>query len=266
MQNVKPIGTALKQLGEALLFLDVIFLTLSTTFVFLLALLFLVLFTFSWVYAFAPSFVYLGLALYFHYRRNRLLEVEQKVPVLSEALRTVADTISVESNEVLASLREDVLRQMKKIKISYFLDFTSLGLKLLSIVIVSFLVVLIAILNINFNVQFNPHIPEAIKSFTVRSASQEVPRIDLSSLEGKNMSLIFGNRSLATLGTKEVLLEIHPLQSEINLDESTTPEKKNFNPPDFPKEIYTSSESTYTEQVPKRNQQLIKSYFEQITR
>ncbi|GEM_PF-3239616 len=266
MPNLTPLEEALEEVSTVFFILDVVLFSLTAVFVFLLGLLFTTLFRLSWMYSFVPTVLYLGIALWYYRKRNNLLQVETHFPFLSEALRTAADTVYTQSNEIIDSLRHDVLKQMKKVKTSSFIDFPSLWLKLASVVLVSFLVVFLAILNVNFSVEFHPELPAVVKALTVRTAGQDVPRVDLSSLEAQNLTGIFGNRSLATLGTKEILLELHPLQSEINLNEQTAVEPKDFQPPQFPKEIYSSSESAYTEKISKKNEALVKSYFEQITR
>ncbi len=260
---MKIIEAALRELKEALYVLDIVALLLDTIITFLGFLIFLVIFNLPWYYALAPAILYFTFTFLREWNHSKMSRVEEKVPELNEQLRTVEDNLDKE-NTITTWLNDEVIAKMKKIKTSFFIDLNDLKLKSASILLISLIIIIIAILNVNFDAKLAAQKINAKGIFT-RQPLQEVTRIDLASLREGNLSDIFGNKSLAKLGTKELELTLNPLQSEINLQELTEAEKQTFTPPDFPKEIYTSYEQAYTENVPKENQKVIQRYFQQIT-
>lgn len=265
--TIKPIGvigSALRELKEVLYVMDMLRLVLDTLIVFLAVLLAFALLNIAWYDALVPAAVYFGYRFYREWKQNKMRVVEQKVPELDEQLQTVEDNLGREST-ILAMLNEDVVRKMKKIKTSLFVNVHDLTVKSVSILLISLIVILVAILNVNFDAKLAAEKAAAPLKNIIRQPSQEIPRVDLASLREGNFSDIFGNKSLAKLGSKELQLVVNPLQSEINLDEVSEAESGDFTPPDFPREIVTSYEDAYAENVPKENQDIIKRYFQQIT-
>ncbi len=261
---MKTIEAALRELKENLYIIDVLTLFLNTLILFLASLLFLILLNFSWAYALliaAGYFTYISLRAW---NKSKMPGVEEKVPELNEQLRTVEDNLD-KDNTITTLLNDEVIKKMHKIRTSLFIDFHELTVKSASILLISLIIITVAILNVSFDAQLAAQHAAAPLKNLVRSSGQEIPKVDLASLREGNFSDIFGNRSLATLGNEEVELTLNPLQSEINLDEISDAEVQDFTPPDFPKEIYTSYENAYTENVPKENQKIIKRYFQQIT-
>ncbi len=262
---MKIIQTALREVREFLYILDILRILIDTIIVFLSFMILVVLLNFPWHYALYPALIAFILLFVFPFRENKMQRVEEKVPELNEQLRTVEDNLDKE-NSIVTLLNEDVLKRMRAIKTSFFLSFQDVTVKSISILLLSLIIIVLAILNVHFDAMLAAQKAiEPLKAFTVRQTGQEIPRIDLASLREGNLTDIFGNKSLAKLGNKELTLQLNPLQSEINLNEIKDAEHQTFTPPDFPKEIYTSYESAYTENVPKENQKVIKTYFQQIT-
>ena len=85
-------------------------------------------------------------------------------------------------------------------------------------------------------------------------------------LFGTNESLIYGNESVAELGTKELQLKINPLMSEINIDDVSDPEDKEFVEHYDTGNVGASQDATYTETIAKEHQKIVKNYFTGIAR
>ena len=263
---MKPLQEALQELKNAISTIDILTLFYNAILIFLCSALILLLLKLSWGLAFIPA----TLALFFitakKTKQSKLLRAEETTPELQEKLRTAADNID-KDNEVVTLLSQEVIRDMKKIETAKFVDFKQLTTKGVLILALAFLCVTVAYLNVGLDLpDFGKRaIQEPLTLIKERVAGQDLPNINPHVDEG-NISNILGNRSLALLGKKELLLQLNPVESEINLDEIKDPEKKDFSPPPYPKEIYTSYDISYNERIPKQNSKIIKNYFQEISR
>ena len=218
------------------------------------------------MFAFLPAFVVLIYFTIIYFRQKKLLIVEQKVPELNEKLRTAADNIKV-NNDITNDLKTEVVHEMKKVKTTLFIDLEGVGVRVFSIAIIAFIIVILSFLNLTFDFQFAPAIQNPISYVRDRVFTQTVAPNATMAYTAGNMSNVYGNKTaLVKLGDEEISLEVNPLQSELNFDELSEAETKNFNPPVYPKEIYTSYDASYTEKIAKKNQAVVKSYFEQISK
>jgi len=252
---------ALEELQTNITLLDLGNIIINTLLVFVVLFLLITIFHLSIYISLIPAIIYFIISLGFLYYKNKYLAVEEKVPELNEQLRTVADNVH-RTNPIVDSLKEDVVRNMSKVRTSYFVDYSTISVKILLLTIVSVLVVITSFLNVSFDFGFN--IP-LFNNQGIRLVGQDTPNISLSYLEG-NLSDIMGANSIAKLGTKQLNLIIRPLESDADLNSVKQVTKENFNTPTFPKEIYTSYDVAYNDKIAKENQKLVKDYFEQITR
>ena len=222
---MKAIEEAFKELRQAISAVDLIILFFNAIFFFLFSVLLLLLLKLYWGYAFIPTLSYL---LYFGHKKatsNKFLRTEQTTPQLKEKLRTAADNLDKE-NEIVSLLHQEVIKDMKNIETTTFLDFRDLSIKATLILGLSFLIVFVAYLNVGLDFpEFSKKIQEPIATLKERVAGQDVPNVNRHVPEG-NLSLVLGNKSLALLGKKELIIKLNPLASEINLDEVKDAEKK----------------------------------------
>lgn len=266
LAGTQPIENALIQLKQEIVFLDLFNILLNSVIGFFAGLAIIIIFNFGWVYAFIPAFIVLIYFTIVYFKQKKLLIVEKKVPELNEKLRTAADNIKV-NNEITNDLKTEVTREMKKVKTTLFIDLEGVGVRVFSIAIIAFIIVILSFLDLTFDFQFAPVIQNPINYVRERVFTQAIaPNASMTYIEG-NMSNAYGNKTaLIKLGDEQLSLEVNPLQSELNFDEVSEAETKNFNPPVYPKEIYTSYDASYTEKIAKKNQAVVKSYFEQISK
>lgn len=257
---MQPIEEALRELKQKFLQLDLVNVALDTGIAFLSLLFIFLLFKFPWYYSFIAFFASLGYYLYKEYSKNRLIDVEQEVPELNEQLRTAADNISLD-NSIVNMLKQDVLKNLKKVRLSYFLDYRHLLYKMTGLFCLSFLVVFIAYMNVGFNFNF---VTDGIFGDSGGGKSGPDPENIKIAYRDGNLSNILGEVSVVQLGNEELNLEINPTKSEININEISEAGNEEFVAPQFPKEIYTSYDNAYKDQVPKQNQKIVKEYFKNL--
>lgn len=221
-------------------------------------------FKFSWFYAVLPAAAYFIVISVLAEVKNHYVDVEDKVPELKEQLRTAADNV-YRTNPIVDSLKEDVVRNMRKIKTSYFIDEKKLGIKLIVLCGLAFLIVFLAFLNVDFAGKLDFGNLTDINPIGIRGYGQEAVRVNFFLSEG-NLSDVLGNKTIAELGNKELYIGISPLQSDTDLNIIEGSQAEEFNNPQFPKEIYTSYDVSYNEKITKENQKVVKNYFDQIIR
>ncbi|MFA4886807.1 MAG: hypothetical protein WC595_01205 [Candidatus Nanoarchaeia archaeon] len=262
---MKPIHEALRELKLFISTLDLFNLLYSTTFFFLFCLFLLTLVNLHWGFAFLPTTIYLVILAYRQTKNNPYLRTEKTTPALHEKLRTAVDNIDKE-NEIVELLHQEVVRDLKKVETAKFIDFHELSIKTVLLLTVSFLIIVVSYLNVGLDLpDFARKAQAPLTQLKERIAGQDVPNIDRNVPDG-NLTSVLGNKSLALLGKREIILQLNPLQSEVNLEDIKDAEEKDFNPPAYPKEIYTSYDAASAEQQPKQNAKVIKTYFQQLSK
>lgn len=262
----QKIELALDDLKKELVFFDLFNMMLNSIIVFLGALLVCIVFDLSWQWAVLVWLIGTGIFGYYYIKNTRLVNVEGKVPELEERLRTAADNIN-KNNEITNDLKEEVVHDMKKIKSDLFIDINSIGVRLFSIIIIAFIVVIVSFMGLTFDFEFSEAVSNPagyMKTRVFGGDAGNVSNIDF--IKGENLGDIYGNRTeLVKLGDESISLEVRPLQTEMDFQDVQDVENRNFNPPVYPKEIYTSHDASYSETISKKNQAVVKSYFEQIS-
>ncbi len=251
---------AIRELKLNIAILDLGNIILDSLIVFTIVFLIGIIFNLNLYFAVIPSFLYFLLSLYNSFKANKNIVAEEKTPDLKEKLRTVADNIT-KFNPIIDSLKEDVVKDMSSVRISKFINFRTTGFRVIMLTLLSIAVILVSFANIKFS---DMSVPIISQGFSVREAGQEIVNQNTSYLEG-NVDDILGKGSVAKLGTKELELIINPLASDADVNNIKKVAEEDFNPPIYPKEIYSSYDISYNEKIAKENQQVVKEYFEKIT-
>ncbi len=262
---MKPIEEAFLELKRAISLLDLFDLFYNTTFAFLFSFFLFMLAHINWQWAFLPSIFFFLFYGWFKFKQNKFLRTEQTTPDLAEKLRTAADNLDKE-NQINQELQEEVIRDLRKVETVKFLDFKELSIKTTLLFTLALLILVVSYLDVGFDLpQLSQKIQEPVQSLKERISGQDVPSVDRKISEG-NLSSVLGNKSLALLGKKEVVLQLNPLQSEADFENVGDTSQKDFNPPEYPKEIYTSYDIASNERLEAQNSKVIKSYFQEISR
>ncbi len=227
-----------------------------------IALAFIIFIGISWVYSLIPFLIYVGYKTYQYIKGNLFKSIEEKTPNLKEKLRTAAEFKDKET-QMVKELNEDVVKEIKKVKSSFLVDYKTVAYRLLGLICLSFMVIIFSTMNINLGgVEGISYSINQIKF--INEEKMDIPDIAIASEEGDLD--IYGDASVAELGLEKQELEVNALDSEIDLNKIGGVEKKTFAPQSIPKEIYTTYDVSYNERIPKENQKIVKNYFEKITR
>ena len=260
---MKTVEKALIELNKALLVVTLFTCFLDSLIVFMLAYIMILFFPISWIFALFPFlFFFLGHATN-SVKNISYTRVEKLVPSLHEKLRTVADNLD-KHNELVESLNYDVVKKMREIKTSYFINFKKIGKRIVVLGVMAFVIILVSSYNVKF-VEIRERFVEDLKEIPLEDLK---PRIGASSFSGKGFDdpNTFGEESIAELSNLELDLKLNPSRTEIdikNVDENV--EKKEFEENAFPVDIEGVADATFEESIPKEHEKIVKNYFSQIS-
>ncbi len=260
---MKLIREGLLELNRILFTTNISYAVLDGLNFLIIGLLFLASLNLWWGYALIPAAIYFVVHTNYLVSHRTYLLVENKVPQLKEALRTAVDTQN-QDTYIAKLLHDDVVRNLARVKSSFFINYQMLGAKLVTLCTLSILVIMVSAFHVQFG-GISSLIGDIITTpFEEAKVTEKGTEIKLLSEEG--FLDIYGDKRLATLSSKELDLKINPIAGEIDTSIITDVIDHDFVTPQFPKEIYTSADVSYQERVPQKNQQVVRDYFRTITR
>ncbi|MDO8555647.1 MAG: hypothetical protein Q7R96_00550 [Nanoarchaeota archaeon] len=258
---MKTIERALGELRRALLLAKIFNNFVDLLLVFLASYLFFTIINITWYYSMIPTLIYAGFALRKKVQNIKYQEVEQRVPILKEKLRTAADNINKE-NIIVQQLQQEVLREMKYIKTSMFLQPFTNTLKMAALGMIAFAIVLTAALNVqifDFNVVVND------LQAKLQGGNIYLKDLNITLQEGNEN--IYGEESILDYGSEELNLGMNTAEGNMDYSKEQAAQRLNFNGR-YPtaQELKAVSDSAYVEKkLAKDDQELVKRYFNEIT-
>ncbi|MBL7056168.1 hypothetical protein ISS07_04605 [Candidatus Woesearchaeota archaeon] len=255
---MKNFGRVIKEINRTLSFLIVFETTLNAVVFFLIVYFFLSLVNLYPLLAIIPAAVFFIARIYTHSKLDKRKIVENKYEPLKEKLRTAADNPD-EENEVVEELQSEVLRDLKQVGISSFISTRKIAYKLLATVFLSFAIVLMTTFNlyvVDLN-KFLGEIPDLIESLNAdKKRFAEVGAVNES-------EDIYGESKLAVLGNEQIDIRIKPVNFEVSVRDTGSVEEKQFDEM-FPSDINVEQASSYEEDIPEEQQELVKNYFNKV--
>lgn len=262
--SFEPVARAVREVKNVLLEINLVYSFLDTLVIFLLSFFITFLTNVHWYFAMIPTIIYFVLHVTKRIGSISLLRVEEKVSSLSEQLRTAADNVG-RHNEIINLLNNDVLSRMRDVKVSYFINFKDLLGKILAMFCISFLIIFVTSMNVrlvNFGDMF--HISEKSLDFKRGSENIASDGRDLDA-ETQGNTDIFGDPSVREAGKNAIMLELNPVESEINLNEFKEVEPKDFDNAPAPGEISAQQDAAYDKEITREYKEVVKNYFDKIT-
>jgi len=274
---MKPIGKALLELRTVMLGIGLFNSGIDSMVILLFSLLGLALFGLPWEIALIPFCAY----FFIHTRKMLKVlgysDVESRVPQLREALRTAADNLGGD-NEVVRSLHDEVLQKMRLIQTSAFIGFGKVTRQLLVISLLCFAVITVSALDIKF-VDGTDILGKAGLwaggGFLTDGDGKETSlwgklgrryegpgqRMEVNLIDERDL---YGNATVIELGTDELNLELNPGGTGVKIGEVKPPESRQFSDQPTTSDISATSDSTYSEEIPKEYQSIVRNYFQSI--
>ena len=214
--------------------------------------------------AFFPFLYYLLFRLPKRNRINRIRLVEKKYPDLDEKLRTAVDHAK-EEGIVIDELHQEVASDLQSVSTAAFFPRGETTYKTALCVLLCVAILVFASLNLpidDIKSKIRNAAEDALNSVGAGGSTNFLTK---NAGAGAGNPDIYGEKSLAQLGNRQLEVEIHPASFDLSLRNARDAENKPFdNQKEFPTDIGLSSASTYEENIPKEQQEIVKKYFKDL--
>ncbi len=252
---MQDFGRAMREVKYTLNQVFLFEVAMNSLLVFLTSYLLLLLFGLPASTAFFPAIIYGVVAAYLRLNTNKARIVESKHSALREKLRTAADYMGRE-NPLVEELELDVLREMRNVGVSQFINARGMSYKILFITLLSFGIIFSSTLNLHFI---------DLTKFGVFGGGSERSKGagDFEAVQLKSDENLYGDDEVAQLGSKDLDIRIQPVDFKVSVKEEGDIETGNFHDI-FPKDAYLKEGEESQEDIPKEQQELVKNYFKQL--
>lgn len=249
---VREVRTTINQL----VILDVF---MTALFLFLAVYMLLALLNLFPIMAALPAVVYFAAALNKKLRINKMRTVEGKYSALNEKLRTAVDNSKMD-NPVVNELQEEVMRDIKEVHVSSFVNTKSISYRIFLCVLLAFGIVFISTLNVQFlDLEYLlGRVPELIEnSIPGNNAAEALSDVNLT-------DNIYGSKDIAVLGNEEINIKVKPSNFKVSVKDTGDAEQRQFDQI-FPDDVYVEKSGNFEENIPVEEQELVQQYFNKVT-
>ena len=213
-------------------------------------------FIFSKLLAIPFSIIYFFVHFFTTIKKDRIVDIEHRYPLVKEKLRTSRDNKDV-SNEVVDSLHEEVLSYLShfKIKISY-INFVYVISKITFVIFIFYVTMAFSLHEIN---------AISVRENIVNSRAYEVVGEPITDIMNSLTSDIFEfeEEREIPLGTEEKNFTLDVFSTELDTLTIKKPLINDYGG-HFPSEIGGFAQENYQEDIPLAHKEIVKSYFIKI--
>jgi len=217
-----------------------------------------------WWISLVPAFFYGSVQYVKKRKKDPYINIERKYPTLQEKLRSARDNTD-EGNLFVFGLHKDVVGEISKVRVSSFFNLNKARKDIFMIIFLSFVVIALSQYNYkltNFSIEIGD-VTFDIKNL-LNIARAGVGGDDISDGAGlAEFTDIFGEKSVAIIGDEKLEIELKSGKTEIDVTDIRPPEPQEFTSV-YPEEIKAVAASSFEEQIPKEQQEIVKSYFSKI--
>src|SRR3989344_2127833 len=249
---------ALRDLRRAMVFTRFFHSFMNCLLLFLILTIVLLILKLSWIYVLIPTILYLLVASYSNVMNTRYKDIEEKVPELRWQLRTVSDNMGVD-NEVVRSLKENVLAKAKEMRTSKFVDNKVTAYKLFGILGLAFMIVAFSAFSMSFP-DLNGITPAGVvNKITGRSGGLGEADFE-GDYERENGRNVYGKESVVALGKEELEIQMNPEENRADLTDLQDTQDLAFDQRSAIKDIGAAPDKSYEDKFKKKESELIKEY------
>lgn len=222
------------------------------------------------------------------YKKDPLIMVESRYSDINEELRTLEDNLD-KKNELIDELKREVTQKVKrKVDIGDFVNFRDIISKTLVLFFMSFLIILIASLNIRLLgpgelVGLSQDLMMDLSSKILDDAGEKMKVVfgdnNLKSKFNKiaktvgvggddiDSGDIFGESEVVNLGNNKVQIKIKPTEYELSVDDYQDPERQNFQSHSLSKDdVFLEKGYALEENIPREKQDIVRRYFQELSK
>jgi len=211
---------------------------------------------------------YLCIAAYKKTKIRTAKTVETKYKDLQEKLSTASEYATVD-NPVANELKSEVMKGLRKVEESSFLDEKKVYIKSVMAIALCFAILLTSPVSVGF---FKASFPNLFSGGGNGQAGGLNGKFQLINNNAKNTvpvnvqatkGDIYGSPTVAKLGSEELKVTIKPAGTELSSTNSKPPEELQFTE-QYPEEAVAVAAESMEEQIPKEQQELVRQYFKAV--
>ena len=263
---MKQFILVVREIKSVLAGITLFFIFLDSVIVFLIVYLLLTLLDMYTMAALIPALFYFIYSAYQETKMNKIRIVEKFYPQLHEKLRTAVDYAKVES-EIVDDLHQEVIAEMRNVAASSFFNRKETFEKIAVIVALCFIIVGLTLFGINFG-SFKGKLKDIVGKLGEGGEGGDLQGEIAQTIGGgaayKN---IFGDKSIAKLGEKEIEVQLRTSSYEFVVREAGEIQEEEEFQSQFPEDVTAVESKNYNEMIPgeKDKQEIIKTYFRKLS-
>lgn len=262
---MKQFILVVREIKSVLAGITLFFIFLDAVIIFLVVYLILTLLDLYPLSAAVPALFYFIYSSYEETKLNKIRIVEKFYPQLNEKLRTAVDYAKVE-NEIVDELHREVISEMREVAASSFFNRKETFEKIGVIIVLCFVIVGVTLLGVNFGA-FKGKLKDVFGSLGEGGDGGDYNGQIAQTVGGGAVNKdIFGLRSIAKLGDKEMEVQLKTSSYEFIVREAGEVADEEEFQSQFPDEVISVESKNYNEVIPgeKDKQDIIKSYFKKL--
>jgi len=217
------------------------------------------------IYAFVPGLGYFIALAYPTFKDNKIRRIEKRYPELNEKLRTAADNMD-KKNPVVEDLCKECAHEMYHVEVSSFLSPGKVSSRIIAATLLCFLVLYLTAIDIQ-PLQIDNLWDNVAEGIGQAIGSREN---DANTFAGgpsgagqsTTQGDILGIPAWIKLGSEQDV-QIETAGYEVNIRDIKEAKQQDFDG-DWPDEVFAQGASAFEDNIPKEQQELVKSYFEKL--
>ena len=206
------------------------------------------LFNIKFIYTLAiPALIsvgYFAWNLLHRIHKSRLKDMEDANPQLREILRTAHDNQG-EDNMLVRALFDELKGKLRTASSGKLLDSKKITTRVISAIAIVFLIVVLSSLTINIKKIDIPFDKLSFLADTVKGRAEG----NVTDLVFNQTDVIYGDASIAKLGSDVVNIKVNPTMSDIDLSQTSEAEKRALSEGGIPQEIGITADAYNNQKV-----------------
>ena len=191
------------------------------------------------------TFVFFFISFILRVNKLRLKNMEDANPQVKEMLRTAHDNMN-EDNIMTMALFEELKGKMKTASSGNLLESKKIITRIVSVVVIVFLIISVSAFNINLK---KIDIPFDKLRFMVPGGKNGHAEGNITDLVFNETEVVYGDASIAKLGSEKIDLNMNPSMSEIDFNKISEAEQQKLREGNVPQEVGVNPDAFNNQQV-----------------
>jgi len=193
----------------------------------------------------AITFIFFFVSLVLRINKLKLKNMEDANPQVKEMLRTAHDNMN-EDNIMTMALFEELKGKMKTASSGNLLESKKIITRIVSVVVIVFLIISVSAFNINLK---KINIPFDKLRFMMPGDKNGHTEGNITDLVFNETEVVYGDASIAKLGSEKIDLNMNPSMSEIDFNKISETENQELREGNVPQEVGVNPDAFNNQQV-----------------